>query len=434
MSQSDALQQELPVMQVGGLGKVYARQNKDVKKKLGSAASRVFWGLKPKLLHEVKGSQFWAVRNVSFQLARGEALGIIGLNGSGKTTLLRMLAGQIPVDVGEVVVNGTSAAMIDLQAGFQSSASGYENIFLRAAALGFTRKKTAEHLQEIIDFSELGDAIRAPLSTYSAGMRMRLAFSVMAIVSPDILLIDEVLAVGDFRFRQKCLAKVREMRERSAFVFVSHSMGDVARFCDRVIVMHKGQVHFEGPPEEAIAIYESLDSGTPAVEGNARMAATMGPMFTNEQAISNVSHFWCNENGESVDRVAFSDPIFMRIKFRSEIDVRSLIVGIPVWALNAHYSTGLSTQINSQKFDVRKNDDVDLLLRIDGGFLNPGILKSVLAITDGPEFLYRQDNPDLLVLSAPHPTWGAVTIPHSWQRLDQQPIGASNPKLVQSRG
>ena len=434
MSKPDLFALEQPIMQVVGLGKVYARQNKDVKKKLGEAARRAFWGLKPKPLAEIKGSQFWAVRDVSFELARGEALGIIGLNGSGKTTLLRMLAGQIPVDQGEVAIHGTSAAMIDLQAGFQSSASGYENIFLRAAALGFTRQKTLEHLEEIIAFSELGEAIKAPLATYSAGMRMRLAFSVMAIVSPDVLLIDEVLAVGDFRFRQKCLAKVREMRERSSFVFVSHSMGDVARFCDRVIVMHKGQVHFEGPPDEAIAIYESLDVSTPAVDSNNRLAATMGPLFANEQAISKVSHFWCDEDGRGIDRVAFRDPIFMRIKFQAEIDVRNLIIGIPVWALNTHYSTGLSTQISSQKFDVRKNDRVDMLLKIEGGVLNPGILKSVLAITDGPEFLYRQDNPDLLILSAPHPTWGAVTVPHSWHRLDKSRSELSNPKLVQSRG
>lgn len=422
MSKSDLFVLEQPILQVVGLGKVYARQNKDMKKKLGEIARRAFWGLKPKPMAEVKGSQFWAVRGVSFELARGEAIGIIGLNGSGKTTLLRMLAGQIPVDQGEIAIHGTSAAMIDLQAGFQSSASGYENIFLRAAALGFTRQKTLTHLEEIIAFSELGEAIKAPLATYSAGMRMRLAFSVMAIVSPDVLLIDEVLAVGDFRFRQKCLAKVREMRDRSAFVFVSHSMGDVSRFCDRVIVMHKGQVYFEGPPDEAIAIYETLDTATAPASESAiqKLASAMGPVFENDAAISHVSSFWCDINGNPIEQIGFAQSFALRIQFQSNIDIRNLIIGVPVWAMNMHYTTGLSTQISSPKFSVRKGDLVELSLDVQGGYINPGTLKSMLTLLDGPEFLFRQPNPDLAIMSAPHPTWGAVTVPHSWRDLSRR--------------
>ncbi|KCZ47287.1 MULTISPECIES: polysaccharide ABC transporter ATP-binding protein [unclassified Hyphomonas] len=434
MTQQDMPDPGMPILQVKEVGKVYARQKKDVRRKLGAAAWRAFFGIRPSTKITIKGSQFWAVQNVSFDLARGEAIGIVGLNGSGKTTLLRMLAGQIPPDAGEVVVHGSSAAMIDLQAGFQSAASGHENIFLRAAALGFTRQETRAHLDEIISFSELGDAIHAPLASYSAGMRMRLAFSVMAIVSPDVLVIDEVLAVGDFRFRQKCLAKVREMRDRSAFVFVSHSMSDVAKFCDRVIVMHKGQVYFEGDPEEAIEVYESLDSGTPAADANQKLIAAMGPTFHNEGAVSDVQHFWCDTSGEPIEEVAFNQPYAMRIKFTSNIDVRNLIIGIPVWAVNTHYTTGLSTQINSHKFDVRKGETVDLLLEVEGGYLNPGAIKSMLTILDGPEFLFRQKNPDLHVLSASHPTWGAITVPHTWKRLDRSDGHQSGPKLVRKRG
>jgi ABC-type polysaccharide/polyol phosphate transport system ATPase subunit len=435
MTQSDTLRSGVPVLQVRGLGKVYARQTRDIQRKLGSAAWRAFLGIRPKQNKTVQGSQFWAVQNISFELSRGEAIGIIGLNGSGKTTLLRMLAGQIPPDAGEVVIEGSSAAMIDLQAGFQSSASGVENIFLRAAALGFTREETLNRVDEIIEFSELGEAIVAPLSTYSAGMAMRLAFSVMAIVSPDVLLIDEVLAVGDFRFRQKCLSKVREMRDRSAFVFVSHSMGDVSKFCDRVIVMHKGQVYFEGPPDEAIKIYESLDQGTPpSGDNDQKLAATMGPTFLNAEAIEDVSHVWCDRVGNTVEQVSFNQPFGLRIKFRSKIDIRNLIVGIPVWAVNTHYTTGLSTQINSQRFDVRKGDEVDLMLEIDAGFINPGVLKSMLTLLDGPEFLFRQENPALHIHAAPHPTWGAVTVPHSWKRLDKPTRGTPPISLVSKNG
>lgn len=408
------------VLRAREVGKVFARRNRDVRSKLAKVAWRALFHIPPSKHIELNNSQFWAVRDVSFDLARGEAIGIIGLNGSGKTTLLRMLAGQMPLDSGEVSLTGTSAAMIDLQAGFQSHSSGYENIFLRAAALGFTRQQTQEQIGEIISFAELENAIHAPIATYSSGMRMRLAFSIMAIVSPDVLFIDEILAVGDFRFRQKCLAKVRQMRTRSAFVFVSHSMGDVTRFCDRVIVMHKGHQYFEGQPEDAIEVYESLDSGTPVGDIEQRLVADMGPIFVNEETVSDVEHFWCDLNGNPISEVKFDQSFAMRIRFKSEIDMRHLILGVPVWAENRHYTTGLSTQINSDRFDVSAGEEVDIILVVEGGYINPGTLKSMLAIMDGPEFIFRKSNPDLTILKSKHPTWGAITIPHKWQRHETE--------------
>lgn len=383
--------------------------------RLGQAAWRAFLFMPPSQKGTLRKTEFWAVKDVSFELNRGQAIGIIGLNGSGKTTLLRMLAGQILPDAGEISVFGSSASMIDLRAGFQASASGRENIFLRAAALGFTREETKEHLQEIIDFSEIEHALDAPLASYSSGMQMRLAFSIMAIVSPDVLVIDEVLAVGDFRFRQKCLAKIREMRRNSAFVFVSHSMNDIRSFCDRVIVMHKGRVHFTGAPDEAIEIYESLDPSVPAAAHSDQLKADMGPEFENQAAIENVSHFWIDENNERVEKVGFKAPLRLKLSFKSLIDMRSLIVGIPMWNVNRQYLTGLSTQITSDKFDVKAGQTVELILEAEGGYLNPGVIKSMLAITDGPEYVYRNPNPDLIISSTSHPTWGAVTVPHHWK-------------------
>ena len=405
-----------PLLRVRNIGKLYSRNKVDTRKKLAKAAWRALFPIGKPPVAEAKGASFWAVENVSFELHRGSAIGIIGLNGSGKTTTLRMLAGQLLPDVGEIRVSGTSAAMIDLQAGFQTSASGMENIFLRAAALGFTRRQTRENLQEIIDFSELGGAIGAPLNTYSSGMRMRLAFAIMTTVSPDLLLIDEVLAVGDFQFRQKCLAKVREMRNRSAFVFVSHSMGDVERFCDYVIVMHKGQILFEGEPKEAIEVYQALENDSQASPGVKKVEAAMGPTFRNQEAVSDVTHFWSDLDGNPIERVQFQQDFQLRVSFKAHFDVRKLIVGVPVWATNAHYVTGLSTEINSEPMDVHAGETVEIVLEVKGGFVNPGVLKSMIGITDGPEFLYRMKNPDLAIGTAPHPTWGAITVPHSWTK------------------
>lgn len=409
------------LLDVRGVGKLYSRRQGDMRKRLAKAAVRAlipFGKAKPAA---ASGSSFWAVNNVSFKLYRGSAIGIIGLNGSGKTTMLRMLAGQLLPDAGEIRINGTSAAMIDLQAGFQASASGMENIFLRAAALGFTRKDTQERVDEIVSFSELGEAIHAPINTYSSGMKMRLAFAVMTTVSPDLLLIDEVLAVGDFQFRQKCLGKVREMRDRSAFVFVSHSMGDVERFCDYVIVMNKGTVLFEGDPSEAIKIYEALEADAAPKAGVDIVGNAMGPTFNNAEILSNVSHHWCDSNGKPIERSGFNDDLQLRIRFTSAINIRKLLVGVPVWATNAHYVTGLSTQISSDPIEVSAGEEVEIVLDIKGGYINPGILKSMIGITDGPEFLYRMANSDVVIEAAPHPTWGSITVPHHWSKRTAPP-------------
>ena len=246
------------VLKVERLSKLYSRAQVATRQRLASTFTRTLLGRLPKPVKGLKKGEFWSLRDINFSLKRGEALGVIGFNGAGKTTLLRLLAGQLLPDEGEIRILGKSAAMIDLTAGFQMTASGKRNIFLRGAMLGRSKEDIAVTFDEIIDFAELGDAIDAPVATYSSGMLMRLAFSIMVAMKPDVLFIDEILSVGDFRFRQKCLARIRELREYAAFVLVSHSMADIKLFCDRVVVLQEGRVAFEGEPEEAIRIYEEM--------------------------------------------------------------------------------------------------------------------------------------------------------------------------------
>ncbi|MCG8440284.1 MAG: ABC transporter ATP-binding protein [Caulobacterales bacterium] len=422
------------ILRVDQLGKLYARRTSARRRRLAEVIGRVLAGRAAPEIGPLRPHEFWALQNVSFELRRGEALGVIGLNGSGKTTLLRILAGQILADSGEVWLRGATASMIDLSAGFQSSASGRENIYLRAAALGFNRRETEEIVPEVIAFSELDEAIDAPMASYSSGMKMRLAFSVMAMVAPDILFIDEVLAVGDFRFRQKCLAKIRELRERSAFVLVSHSMNDVARFCDRVIVLHKGRVHFMGAPDEAIEEYESLDSGTPAVSEPQQLARAMGPTFANEEVLRDVSHHWCDTSGREVTHAKFGEKLHLKISFTPTIDVRHLIMGVPVWNVNSHYTTGLSTEITSAENRAEAGRPTTYLLEIEAGYINPGVVKSMMTILDGAEFLYRRPNPDIVIDKPAHPTWGAVTLPHVWRRIDPSSPEGGEPALSERAG
>lgn len=206
---------------------------------------RGMFGRKPDTT-TLRPDEFWAVEGVDFELRRGEVLGLIGANGSGKSTLLRLLAGIFPPDRGEIVIRGRVGALIALGAGFHPHMTGLENIYLNGTILGMTRSEIDQRLEAIIDFAEIGDFVQAPVSTYSSGMRVRLGFAVAAHLEPDILLIDEVLAVGDIGFRTKCLNAIERMTRNAAVIFVSHQMPQVTRICTDIIVMNHGRVDYQG--------------------------------------------------------------------------------------------------------------------------------------------------------------------------------------------
>lgn len=190
----------------------------------------------------LRDGEFWACRDVSFSLNRGECLGLIGHNGAGKTTLLRMLNGLVTPDQGSIEIRGRVGALIALGAGFNPVLSGRENIYVNASVLGLTKKETDKRLDEIIAFSELEEFIDAPVQSYSSGMAVRLGFAIASTLEPDVLLLDEVLAVGDMAFAIKCLNRVRDLVSNSAVILVSHQMNSISNFCNRVILMEHGQV------------------------------------------------------------------------------------------------------------------------------------------------------------------------------------------------
>jgi ABC-type polysaccharide/polyol phosphate transport system ATPase subunit len=196
--------------------------------------------------YDLRPKEFWAVQEVSFELRRGESLGLIGHNGAGKTTLLKMLNGLVKPDRGRIEMHGTVAAMIALGAGFNPILSGRENIYINAAVLGLNKRHVDERIDEVIAFSEIGEFIDSPVRNYSSGMNVRLGFSVAALLlKPDILLLDEVLAVGDLAFRIKCLNHMRSIMDNCAVIFVSHSMPTVSSFCNRVVLMDHGRIKSE---------------------------------------------------------------------------------------------------------------------------------------------------------------------------------------------
>lgn len=217
--------------------------------------------LKEFVIRKIKGNievaKFKALDDITFQVRKGERLAIMGLNGAGKSTLLKAIVGVYKPTAGKVTKHGVMAPLIELGAGFDPEYTGKENIYLYGAILGYSREFLDTKIQDIIDFSELGDFINVPLKNYSSGMKSRLGFSIATAVEPDILILDEVLSVGDAKFRRKSLAKVQSMFDHGVTVlFVSHSIDQVLAICDRAILLQKGKIIAEGTAEEVAVVYE----------------------------------------------------------------------------------------------------------------------------------------------------------------------------------
>lgn len=210
------------------------------------------------------GERFVALDGVSFQLARGEGLAVVGPNGAGKSTLLSLVAGLCEADTGGVEVHGRVGALLELGTGLHPDLTGRENLHLNAALVGLTRRESKQAEGKIVEFAELGEFINEPLRTYSQGMSMRLAFAIAVYSEPDILIVDEVLAVGDARFQRKCQKRILELRDRGCtFLFVSHQGAEVIRFCQRALWLEHGRVKLDGECEAVLAAYQRESSGVP---------------------------------------------------------------------------------------------------------------------------------------------------------------------------
>lgn len=207
---------------------------------------------------ELLFQEFFAVKNVSFQIRRGEAWGLVGANGSGKSTLLKAISGILKPYEGSISVEGRVAPLIELGAGFDGDLTARENIFLNGCLLGHSEKYMSEHFQEIVDFSELWDFLDSPIKNYSSGMRARLGFAIATMAKPDIFIVDEVLAVGDYKFREKCKKRMDNMlADGVTLLFVSHSIEDVLQLCDHAIWLEKGQCVMSGEAQTVCKAYIS---------------------------------------------------------------------------------------------------------------------------------------------------------------------------------
>ncbi len=215
----------------------------------------------PRAVRQMKNYRYEALRGISFQVNRGESFGIIGKNGAGKSTTLGLIAGVIKPSGGTIVVKGRVSPLLELGAGFNHELTGKENIMLNGVLMGLTRAEVLRKMEEIIEFSGLDDFIDQPLRTYSTGMIMRLGFSVVASLDPEILLIDEVLAVGDMEFQKKCIDKMKGFRKNGVtIVFVSHGLKDVLAICDRAVWIENHQVRMVGNAQEVVNSYSNANN------------------------------------------------------------------------------------------------------------------------------------------------------------------------------
>ena len=256
-----------------------------VSKKFSRSLKKSLWYGLQDLGNELRGrrhggngrlrpEEFWAVEDVSFELKRGECLGLIGRNGAGKTTLLRMLNGLVKPDQGRIAMRGRVGALIALGAGFNPILTGRENIYVNASVLGLSKREIDQKFEEIVDFAEIGEFIDAPVQNYSSGMRVRLGFSVATALRPDILLLDEVLAVGDAAFRTKCFNRIQDIMNQCAVIFVSHNMPHITRICDQILLLDHGKSLAQGNDlGSIIALYYGLSKTTESTtqeEGNGK--------------------------------------------------------------------------------------------------------------------------------------------------------------------
>ena len=346
---------------------------------------------------------FWALRDVNFDIRKGETFCIVGENGSGKSTLLQLVAKIMEPTVGAVAVNGRVSALLELGSGFNPEFTGRDNVFLNGAVLGFTTRQIEQRYREIEEFAEIGDFINQPVKTYSSGMVVRLAFAVAINVDPEILLVDEALAVGDIYFRQRCMRKVHELRTRGiTILFVSHATGDVKAIGDRVLWIEKGQVKDLGDPDRVVAKYMAA-----MVEKDAAYLNLARPLPREQLAgtlaapevissLPNVDHRYGDGRAEIIG-ISVTDPqgtpvhliqpdsrIVVRISVRAKEAVQLPIVGFMFRNhLGVDFAGTNTTRERHQLPPMEPGDVTTVDFHVDLPELYPGSFSFSPAIADG---------------------------------------------------
>jgi len=376
--------------------------------------------LRGSLIRDLKPEEtFTAVRDVSFTVPSVCTLGVIGRNGSGKSTMLKLVAGITKPTEGTVTVNGRISALIELGAGFHPEISGRENVFINGIMLGLTRKEVDERFDEIVDFAELRDFIDAPVKTYSSGMYMRLGFAVAIHVDPDVLLVDEVLAVGDEGFTHKCLDKFGEFKRRNkTILLVTHSLGLVERFCDQALWLDSGEKRGEGDPKRIVGAYmtsverqeerflASTDAKAHVEADEHRTETPQGPVDAGDDAtdMNRVGEGRWGTGGVEITGVTLQndegltthifhtgEPVTLRLTVRPTKPIRDFVFGIGIFNAEGFCVYGTNTDIEDHEADLLSGE-AEIALVIDALDLVEGTYKLDVAVhrRDGAPYDYHR--------------------------------------------
>ena len=306
--------------------------------------------LKETAINFLKGKRdkyeyLWALNGISISIKKGETVGIIGQNGSGKSTLLKVIAKILEPSEGKIQYNGKLSAMIELGAGFSAELTGEENLYLNGAILGLSKNDIHEKFDEIVEFAELEKFIDIPVKNYSSGMYMRLGFALSTAVDPDILIIDEILAVGDESFQKKCFKKLNEFKQKGkTIIIVSHDLNSIERMCDKAYLIKEGSLISEGHPKEVISFYRNLIS-----RGEIEISNIPNRLGGGEVRIEEVGFY--NSSGVETDYFNTGDTLKVRIEYHASRRIDKPVFGVAIHSESGVHINGPNTKLSGFEID-----------------------------------------------------------------------------------
>lgn len=386
-------------IEVESLNKVYKLYNKPIDRMKESLS----------LTKKKYSRDHYALKNINFKVEKGEILGIIGTNGSGKSTLLKIITGVLSASSGEVVVNGQVSALLELGAGFNQEYTGMENIYLNGTMIGISKEEIEKRIPQILEFADIGEFIYQPVKTYSSGMFARLAFSVAISANPDILIVDEVLAVGDTKFQVKCLDKIKQLQKNgTTILYVSHDIYSMRNFCNRVMWLSKGKFKMIGQAEDIIQKYKATLTDNTMIHEQDDVHSD----------IINIKNIYLNDSSESKHELLVGEKLNIKLEYELYEDLNKLVVGIALLDIEGKYIIGVNTKVDKFEFKVYKDIINEIELTYPSLTLLPGTYYIRIAIFEANGITILEERKiafELNVVSKEYLGEGYALFPREWR-------------------
>ena len=364
--------------------------------------------------------EFWALRDMSFEVSRGETLGIIGRNGSGKSTLLQMICGTLTPTEGMVQTHGRVAALLELGSGFNPEFTGRENVAINARLLGLSEKEVDEKFEQIVEFSEIGQFIDQPVKTYSSGMFVRLAFAIASHSDPDILIVDEALSVGDFAFQNKCITRIKQLREKGmTLIFVSHDLSTLQLICDRAIWIHEGRLKAAGDPIQACQDYYAFTANTAS---NLPTEPTQSVVPQHGTGMARFVDIGLDPPVPEKVAVKTGGSLKFRFTLEALVDLEAIVFAISIYSTDGTWLVGQTSQEEGVSWPpLLEGHACSGFIELHPLLLAPGDYKVCLgAYNHNMSLVYGLSDLYLgFSVRSDYPSWGHFRHPCQWLSSDQ---------------